>query len=80
MELWEQLLMAARRKKFRRCTAFSEETVKEILESSCYKLLTRIREILDDDTLEDKSCFMKIEAIVCAYESFGSNGGGRHDF
>lgn len=80
MELWEQLLMAAHRKKFRRCTAFSEETVKEILESSCYKLLARIREILDDDTLGDDSCFMKIEEIVCTYESFGSNGGSRHDF
>ena len=79
MELWEQLLSAARRKKIRQ-RASSEKAVKEILESSCYKLLTRIREILDDDALEDASCFMKIEAIVCAYESFGSNGGGRHDF
>lgn len=52
----------------------------KIVESVCYQALCKIKEIIEDDSLEDDACFMKIEEIVCALEGIGSNGGGRHDF
>lgn len=50
----------------------------EITEGQCYKALKKA--IIDDDSLEDAECFMKIEEIVCALEEIGSNGGRCHDF
>ena len=52
----------------------------EIVEMQCYQALCRIREIVRDDTLEDKECFERIERIICELEAIGSNGGMRHDF
>ena len=54
--------------------------VSEVIEGRCYQALQRIKAIIQDDSLEDPACFQKIEEIVCALESIGSNGGGRHDF
>ncbi|MEE1055782.1 MAG: hypothetical protein UH239_00850 [Acutalibacteraceae bacterium] len=45
-----------------------------------YKALQKIKTIIEDDSLEDKECFMKIEEIVCLFEALGSDGGNRHDF
>lgn len=53
---------------------------KEIVEMECYKALQKIKAIIEDDSLEDTECFMKIEKIVCLFEQIGSNGGSRHDF
>ncbi len=52
----------------------------EIIELSCYQALQKIRAILDNDTLEDNECFLKIEEIICLFERLGSDGGSRHDF
>jgi len=52
----------------------------EIIELTSYHTLRRIKEILEDDTLDDSACFIKIEQIVNAFESIGSSGGNRHDF
>lgn len=46
----------------------------------CYWALCRIKEILEDETLDDPQCFQKIEEIVCVLENLGSDGGLRHDF
>ncbi len=82
MELFQQIL----------CQVFSQEKiqivfpelatdhVQQLVEAECYKALRRIREILDDDSLEDRECFEKIEEIVRVFESIGSDGGSRHDF
>ncbi len=51
-----------------------------IVEMECYKALKRIKEILEDDELEDEECFMKIEEIVCVFEDLGMGCGSRHDF
>ena len=53
---------------------------REIVELQCYRTLQKIKAILNDDTLEDDSCFERIERIVRAFEEAGSNGGTRHDF
>ena len=52
----------------------------QIVESECYKALQKIKAIIEDDSLEDNDCFMKIEEIVCTFEEIGSGGGNRHDF
>ena len=57
-----------------------ETDLARIVEGKCYQALQKIKAIIDDDSLEDKECFMKIEEILCAFERIGSSGGGRHDF
>ena len=57
-----------------------EPNISKIVEGECYKTLKKIKAIIEDDSLEDKECFMKIEQIVLAFEEMGSNGGIRHDF
>ena len=54
--------------------------IAQIVESKCYQAIKRIKAIIEDDSLEDAECFMKIEEIVCALEELGSGGGSRHDF
>lgn len=54
--------------------------VREIIELTCYQALKQIKEIIEDNDLSDEECFIKIEKIVCAFESIGSNGGDRHNF
>ena len=55
------------------------DTVK-LIELEAYSALKKIKAIIQDDSLDDKECFLKIEEIICLFESLGSNGGGRHDF
>ena len=50
------------------------------LESQCYRVLRRIREITADEALDDAACFARVEEIVCALETLGVSAGGRHDF
>lgn len=52
----------------------------EIVELQCYQALCRIKEIIQDETLDDEACFLQIEEIICTLEGIGSNGGIRHDF
>ena len=52
----------------------------DIVEMTCYQALKKIKAIIEDTTLEDSLCFMKIEEIVCLLEDLGSDGGSRHDF
>ena len=60
--------------------AIPESDAAEIVETRCYKALQKIKAIIEDDSLDDRECFMRIEEIVCLFESLGSDGGGRHDF
>lgn len=54
--------------------------IAQIVEGECYKTLRKIKTIIDDDSLEDRECFIKIEEIISAFEEIGSYCGGRHDF
>ncbi len=51
-----------------------------IAENESYKALQKIKAIIEDDSLEDDECFMRIEEIVKVFEDIGSDGGNRHDF
>ena len=53
---------------------------RESIESVSYKMLQKIKTIIEDDSLCDKECFKKIEEIICVFEELGSNCGNRHDF
>ena len=57
-----------------------EPDISKIVEGECYKALQKIKAVIEDDNLEDESCFRKVEEIVCIFEEMGSSGGGRHDF
>ena len=48
--------------------------LESMLEMESFMALNRIREILDDDSLDDRDCF------VCTFEELGPGGGSRHDF
>ncbi len=77
MELWQAILISAIKEYEGDIVDLDLE---KLFEKECYLALNRIRAILDDDSLEDKSCFDRIEKIVCEFEQIGSDGGSRHDF
>lgn len=52
----------------------------DIIEMKSYSTLVKIKEIINDDSLDDHGCFMKIEEIICLFEELGSGAGTRHDF
>ena len=80
MELYNEILCYLLRKETVEIR-FPELTPRhEVIESICYRTLKKIKEILQDDSLEDKECFLKIEEIICTFEKIGSSGGSRHDF
>lgn len=54
--------------------------IEKLFEKECYMVLERIKTILEDDSLDDKNCFERIESIVCLFEEIGSGCGARHDF
>lgn len=79
MELYKELLLQILSEENMQIS-FNNLNVNELLESVCYRTLCRIKEIIEDDTLDDPECFMKIEEIVYVLEEVGSSGGIRHDF
>lgn len=81
MELYKELLMHILSKEEVQITFPGLSTdIERVVEMQCYKVLEQIKNVLADDSLDDKSCFMKIEEIVTLFEENGSSGGGRHDF
>lgn len=51
-----------------------------MLETESLIALKKIRDVLDDDSLEDRECFRRIEGIVSVFETLGPGAGSRHDF
>ena len=81
MELLRDILIQALQ--FGEIKASFEEgnlDIAQIVEGKCYQALNKIKAVIEDDSLEDDACFMKIEEIICALEEIGSSGGIRHDF
>lgn len=52
----------------------------QIVETECYRTLKKIKAVIEDDSLDDAACYLKIEEIVRLFEELGSGGGNRHDF
>ena len=57
----------------------AREDLRQQVECEAVKLLEEIRDILDDDSMEDPECFEKIEAIVAAFHRRGLST-ARHDW
>lgn len=81
MELYKEILTGFLEKQTI-CVTFPDLHMDpaQIITIESYKALEKIKAIMNDDSLEDKTCFMKIEEIVCLFERLGSDGGSRHDF
>ena len=79
MDLYKEILIHALEQGKVEVT-FPKINIAEITDSICYIALQRIKDIVHDKSLDDEECFMKIEEIICIYESLGSDGGFRHDF
>ncbi len=81
MELWKEILFHALAEQPMEITFPALHISPErLLELRCYQALKQIKTIIEDDTLDDPSCFEQIEAIVLQLEALGSDGGFRHDF
>ena len=79
MNLYEEILLHALKDDKEGSPTFSSKC-DSIVEKKCYEALQKIKEILENDQLEDRECFQKIEAIVETFEEMGSGCGIRHDF
>ena len=49
----------------------SDEAIAYMTELCAVQLLRRIKEILDDEALDDPTCFQRIDAIVSAWHEAG---------
>lgn len=81
MELYKEILAHALIHGEIQITFSSQEPdVSKNVGNACYKAMNKIKAVIEDDSLDDKACFMKIEEIIFAFEDIGSSGGNRHDF
>ena len=46
----------------------------------CYRTLKKIKAVIEDDTLDDPTCFSKIEEIMEIFEELCGKIPHRHDF
>lgn len=81
MELYKQILWTALQKEeYQQNLPGIAINAAEIIQLECYKALKKIKEIIEDESLEDPECFIKIEEIVYLFDTMGINDSDRHDF
>ena len=51
-----------------------------LMKETGFQALREIWETVKDDSLDDPTCFRRIERIVEVYEDLGAGAGTRHDF
>ena len=74
MELYEEILLEKLQ------LTLDPALIEKIVHDELYQALLKIKKIVENDLLDDRECFMRIEQIVCTLEALGSGGGTRHDF
>ncbi len=79
MELWRELLISGLQNESYEFEYINDKTIKEIVENTCYKVLLQIKQTIEDESLLDKDCFIKIEEIICTLEK-NNIFCDRHDF
>ncbi|MEG1578691.1 MAG: hypothetical protein RR336_08005, partial [Oscillospiraceae bacterium] len=77
MQLYEEIFSSLAEEKLQVLIEAVKNNSSQIIEGRCYQALNKIKAVIQDDSLEDKDCFLKIEAIIESLESLGSNGGSR---
>lgn len=80
MEMWQEIF----------CNILQQEKTEiifpqapdfgKVFENKCYRALCEIKAVLEDDSISDEDCFMKIEEIMSVFSRLGSPVGNRHDF
>lgn len=81
MELYKEILIKLLEKKTLNVSLSDVRiNANELIEAESYQTLCEIKNIIEDDSLNDRECFSKIEEVICAFESIGSGGFTRHDF
>ena len=80
MELWQEIFFKLPKTETIEIRFPQLENAQQLIESTCYQALRKIKYILEDESLDDQDCFMKIEEIVRIFEGIGSDCGNRHDF
>lgn len=81
MDLFKEILInALSNENIQISFSVSDRNIEHLFQNECYRLLQKIKEILNDDSLDDKECFYRIEEIVKAFEELGCTDLIRHDF
>ena len=60
------------------CLPITQSDIEKLFEKECYRILDKIKAVLEDEYLDDKACFEKIEMLVCLFDEIGGGCGGRH--
>jgi len=79
MELWRELLIAGLQDEANEIKFINDKTLKDIIENKSYKILLTIKNLINDESLLDQDCFIKIEAIIHKLEE-NKIFCDRHDF
>lgn len=56
------------------------DNAEAVIQNIAYQTLEKIKLILEEDQLDDRECFVRIEKIIRLYKKIGSSCGSRHDF
>ncbi len=81
MDLYKEILISALAKEELQISfPHFDGNIEKLFENECYKIIQRIKDILDDDSLEDKECFERIERLVIEFENLNCTDLSRHDF
>lgn len=82
MELFQEILRHALANEKAQVSfpGLTDTDAAKIVELECYQALQKIKDILENDSLEDSECFYRTPEIVCVFEELGSGCGNRHDF
>jgi hypothetical protein len=81
MKLFQEMLVKLLEKETAQVTFPDLDTdPAKLIELKSYWALSRIKRIIEDDSLSDAECFQKIEQILQTFEALGSGGGNCHDF
>ena len=75
MELYKQLWQ-----KYRQRHLSKRKLSNVQIEKTCYQILQEIQKVVSNPTLTDAECFWRVEELVCLFEKYGLDCGGRHDF
>ncbi len=79
MELWREVLISGLQNENNKLDYINDKILKELIDIQSYSILLQIKQLLEDEKLEDEDCFIKIEKILC---KLGENSVfcDRHDF
>ena len=80
MELYKEILIKnTMEKAILNSLEAIEHNASDIVQSACYQAIAEIKAVLEDDSMDDKTCFWRIDEIIRVFDRLGSPC-SRHDF